>query len=272
MTIIAPAITYKFQAQTEAVASQVNQNFEDVISLFETDTYYWDGWLAPSGFSLVYNSANSLESSSDVDLTGILQEGDKITFEQSTNGEYFCYITKVDYDTTVSNRSYVEVYTYNQTDIVDEALLVDTLGFSRFASPANFPPRGDDGWVTEIDFGDKSKTGAGWSATSTTFNLPTGNYEIYVQGLLDVSRPITRSIGAFALSTDGTESNIISKSEFYLALFEGINIRNTLRVHFRYNFAQSTTLTIMLFGQDGDTEVNIFSFRRRFLSFSPAYS
>jgi len=53
MTITAPAITYTFQAQTEAVASQVNQNFEDVISLFETDTYYWGGWLAASGFSIV---------------------------------------------------------------------------------------------------------------------------------------------------------------------------------------------------------------------------
>ena len=141
MTFTPPDVTHTFAPTQRSSSSEVNTNYDDIVEQFLLGTYNSNGWRVGT-FELVYNSSNSLESATDVDLTSLLEPGMKITFEQATNGEYMGFITHVDYDTTVSNRSYVEVFVYDQTDIVDESLLVDTLGFSRQSLPEGFPTYG----------------------------------------------------------------------------------------------------------------------------------
>lgn len=139
MTITKPSKTYSFTPGTGIRSSQTNTNFDDVFDVFEEDAYLAKGWFAVDNASFEYNSANSIKTTSDVDVTGLIQVGDKITFEQATDGEKFFFITAIDYNSTVANRTYIELYGGTNYDVDNEAITADTVGFSRIANPYGYP-------------------------------------------------------------------------------------------------------------------------------------
>lgn len=148
MTITKPSKTYSFTPGTGIRSSQTNTNFDNVFDVFEEDAYLAKGWFAVDNASFEYNSANSIKTTSDIDVTGLIQVGDKITFEQATDGEKFFFITAIDYNSTVANRTYIELYGGTDYDVDNEAITADTVGFSRLKAPFGFPLNPDKWTIT----------------------------------------------------------------------------------------------------------------------------
>ena len=142
MTITKPSKTYSFTPGTGIRSSQTNTNFDDVFDVFEEDAYLAKGWFAVDNASFEYHASNAIKTTSDIDLTVILQAGDKITFEQATDGEKFGFVTAIDYNSTVANRTYIEVYGGTDYDVDNEAITADTVGFSRGRAPYGWPSTG----------------------------------------------------------------------------------------------------------------------------------
>lgn len=139
MTITKPTVTNSFTANTFAKSSEVNANFTDLLNEFEDNGYIAKGWIAIDNASFEYQASNAIKTTADVDLTGLLQVGDKLTFEQATDGEKFFFITAIDYNSTVANRTYIEVYGGTDYDVDNEAITANTVGFSRVDSPFGWP-------------------------------------------------------------------------------------------------------------------------------------
>lgn len=99
------------------------------------DYMLFTGWLPIRGASLEYNSATSFKTTTDVDLTSDIQVGDKITFEQSST-EKFAIVTAIDYDSTVADRTYIQVM---GDSVANSAITAGTVGFSRAVRPSKFP-------------------------------------------------------------------------------------------------------------------------------------
>jgi hypothetical protein len=135
MTITKPAKTHTFVPTTVAKASEVNTNFDNVFGVYDTTGYLFDGWFALAGASLEYNAAESLKTTTDVDLTSDIQVGDKITFEQSST-EKFAIVTAINYNSTVANRTYIQVM---GDTVANSAITAGTVGFSRAVRPSKFP-------------------------------------------------------------------------------------------------------------------------------------
>ena len=135
MTITKPAKTHTFVPTTVAKASEVNTNFDNVFGVYDTTGYLFDGWFALAGASLEYNSATSFKTTTDVDLTSDIQVGDKITFEQSST-EKFAIVTAINYNSTVANRTYIQVM---GDSVANSAITAGTVGFSRAVRPSKFP-------------------------------------------------------------------------------------------------------------------------------------
>ena len=161
MTITKPTVTNSFTANTLAKASEVNANFTDLLNEFEDNGYIAKGWIAIDNASFEYHASNAIKTTADVDLTGLLQVGDKLTFEQATDGEKFFFITAIDYNSTVANRTYVQLAAGTDYDVDNEAITANTLGFSRKERPWGFP--------NSFDY---VPTYTGFSGTPTT-NLAT---------------------------------------------------------------------------------------------------
>jgi hypothetical protein len=135
--ITIPPKPFTYADGTPAVAGQVNDNFDKVFDEnFTVAGYTYFGWWR-FGNGLEYNDSNAFQSVSDVDLTTILQEGDKIRwFHDPTNTQKYGWVSHVDYDDTVANRSYVEVI---GDTVLDETVELDGIGVSRIANPFGWP-------------------------------------------------------------------------------------------------------------------------------------
>jgi len=204
--ITIPPKPFTYADGTPAVAGQVNSNFDKVFDEnFTVAGYTYFGWWR-FGNGLEYNAANAFQSVSDVDLTTILQEGDKIRwFHDPTNTQKYGWVSHVDYDDTVANRSYVEVI---GDTVLDETVELDSIGVSRIANP--------DGWPQDPDFGRIIQT----KTTSTTIasdtfvefssdfrlNLPRGRWRIGYRGalLLVANTTTTEGEGLITFSTGTT--------------------------------------------------------------------
>lgn len=105
------------------------------------------GWIDLVGASLEYNSVNSVKTTTDVDLTNDIQVGDKITWEHgTTSGIRYGVIIKIDYDSTVANRTYIEVYSGTDYAVLNEVILANSIKFSRIGNPLGYPH-----WFTDTN-------------------------------------------------------------------------------------------------------------------------
>jgi hypothetical protein len=132
-----PVKPHTFVDGTPAIGAEVNANFDKIIDeSYTTIGHAFNGWFSsPATFE--YHSANSIKTTSDVDLTSLLQEGDKITWEHgTTGGDRFGWISFIDYDDTVANRTYIEII---GDEVLDEAVVADSVGISRVANPYGWP-------------------------------------------------------------------------------------------------------------------------------------
>lgn len=225
MILTKPTKTHTFTNGTVAQAPQVNTNFTDIFGVLEEDAYLAKGWFLVDDASFEYHASNAIKTTADVDLTSILQEGDKMTFEQATDGEYFAFVTKVDYNATVANRTYVELFVYEQNAVEDEAITADSLGISRARNPWGFP-LDKAGWTIEDVFGSSH------SVTSTTFTefnsarrllVPVGLFTVGYQGPMSiVATATTTQIGGWLdLSESSTAQTADKRLTAYMAVFNG---------------------------------------------------
>jgi len=132
-----PVKPHTFVDGTPAIGAEVNANFDKIIDeSYTTIGHAFNGWFS-SPATVEYHSANSIKTTSDVDLTSLLQEGDKITWEHgTTGGDRFGWISFPDYDDTVANRSYIEII---GDEVLDEPVVADSIGVSRIENPFGFP-------------------------------------------------------------------------------------------------------------------------------------
>lgn len=178
MTLTKPSKTHSFTNGTVAQAPQVNTNFNDIFGVLEEDAYLAKGWFLVDNASFEYHASNAIKTTSDVDLTSILQAGDKITFEQATDGEYFAFVTKLNYDDTVANRTYVELFVYEQNAVEDEAITANSLAMSRSKNPWGFP-LDEAGWsittVNSTDYSQAVTSDTSWyNLGSISITVPAG--------------------------------------------------------------------------------------------------
>jgi hypothetical protein len=105
------------------------------------------GWIDLVGASLEYDSANSVKTTADVDLTNDIQVGDKITWEHgTTSGIRYGVIIKIDYDSTVADRTYIEVYSGTDYAVLNETIVASSVKFSRIENPLGYPH-----WFTDTN-------------------------------------------------------------------------------------------------------------------------
>lgn len=135
MTITKPAKTYSFVATTVAKSSEVNTNFDNAFNMYGTSGYLYDGWFALDGASLEYHATDAVKTTADVNLTNDLQVGDRVTFEQSST-EKFYTIININYNSTVANRTYIQL---TGNTVANSAITAGTVGFSRHIRPYKFP-------------------------------------------------------------------------------------------------------------------------------------
>jgi len=191
--------------QTIVDAIALNDRFEGIRDTLGIGGYYGMGWL-PVGTAFEYHSANSIKTTSDVDLTSLLQEGDKITWEHgTTGGDRFGWISFVDYDDTVANRTYIEII---GDEVLDEAVVADSVGISRIANPFGFPQDPDFGQIT-------AKTG-GASQVS-----PSENVWYNLGG--SISIPRGRWLLAYSTNAAGTRGDVSATGTYIVDLRLGLS-------------------------------------------------
>lgn len=141
-----PSKTYTFQPSTVAKASEVNQNFDDAFGVYDTNGFIYGGWYPLVGAELEYHSATAVKTTTDVDLTGIIQAGDKLTFENSNIPGVTLYyiVTEVYYNYITSNRTLIFVHSVGAEDgqyfpVANEPIIPETVGFSRLIRPYGIP-------------------------------------------------------------------------------------------------------------------------------------
>lgn len=133
MTINRPAKTHNFVSTTVAKAGEVNDNFDDAFGVYGTNGYLFAGWCAPDGFSIEFHASNQIKTTANVNLTGIIQKGDRVTFENPT--EKFFIVDAINYNITVPNRTTI---TLIGNTVTNSAINQNTVGFSRELRPKGF--------------------------------------------------------------------------------------------------------------------------------------
>ena len=134
MTINKPNKTYSFVATTVAKSAEVNTNFDNAFSMYDTDGYLYSGWFTLAGASLEFNSSDSVKTTADINLTGKIQVGDKMTFENP--GEKFFTVITINYNSTVANRTYIQL---SGNTVANSAISANSVGLSRYARPLKYP-------------------------------------------------------------------------------------------------------------------------------------
>jgi hypothetical protein len=189
--------------QTIVDAIALNDRFEGIRDTLGIGGYYGMGWL-PVGTAFEYHSANSIKTTSDVDLTSLLQEGDKITWEHgTTGGDRFGWISFIDYDDTVANRTYIEII---GDTVLDEAVVADSVGISRIANPFGFPTDPNFGRIEQVNSSDYSQDVV---SDTTWYHIAFGSQTIVVpKGRWDLQYLVTV---APRLSSVTTHNNFVQE-------------------------------------------------------------
>jgi len=137
-------------------AVELNERFTNIRDIFGVSGYYGKGWIPvePSG-GFEFHATNAIKTISDINLTGDLRVGDKITWTHTpTGGDRFGIITRINHNSTVANRTYIEIFGFT---VLDESVVANTVGISRVAFPA--------GWISDYN---KIHVSVGLSANQTT--------------------------------------------------------------------------------------------------------
>ena len=243
-------------------ANELNDRFSAIVDSLQFNAYLGQAWMPMeiSGINFDYNTANSITS--DSNLTAVVQVGDKITFEQATDGEYFAFVTKIDWDTTVAGKTYIELFVYQQNDIEDEDITGGTVGLSRAKNPWGFP-LDEPGWSVVFT------SGSGISTTSSSFvqmgsvqlALPAGAYNINVRsvgGVRNAGGAQNNLVGRLALSEATTSGAIAETVRWWRTrtATASAELRNLMPWSIdNFYFAKTTATTIYLIGlADSGTE------------------
>lgn len=191
-------------------ANELNDRFSAIVDSLQYNAYLGQAWMPMEidGTTFEYNTANSITS--DSNLTAVVQPGDKITFEQETDGEYFAFVTKIDWDTTVADKTYIELFVYQQNAIEDEDITGGTVGLSRAKNPWGFP-LDEAGWSIVVrntsELSQSSPTLGNWiNLGSLSITIPAGLFDIsYMVALYSGAASSTGRQAWVTLST-GTSS------------------------------------------------------------------
>jgi hypothetical protein len=180
-------------------AIELNDRFEGLVDTLSLMGYYAKGWIPVSidgGFE--YNTENSIRTGSDIDLTSTIKEGDKITWEHgTTGGDRFGWVSFIDYNVTVANRTYIEII---GNTVLDEAIVSTSIGVSRIANP--------DGWPQDPNFGAVTFTAGGSISTTSASIVQLGSVQISVpRGRWRVS---LSSVGGVR-NAGGAQNNLVGR-------------------------------------------------------------
>jgi len=207
-------------------AVELNERFTNIRDIFGVSGYYGKGWIPvePSG-GFEFHATNAIKTISDINLTGDLRIGDKITWTHNpTGGDRFGIITLINHNSTVANRTYIEIF---GSTALDESVVANTVGVSRMTNPI--------GWSDTIDFLDLESQG--WTHVR---KIPT--------------RTATDTIGG----SGGQNTTYVAT-----LTFSGIDISGTMTegVKIRYSQDGSTKYAFVMANStlsEGNTIVNIF--------------
>jgi hypothetical protein len=207
MTITKPAKTHTFVPATVAKSSEVNTNFDNAFVMYETNGFLFNGWYPLATGTLEFNSANSFRTTADVNLTNQLQVGDKMTWEHTTTGgDRFAFITAINYNSTVANRTYIEVYCGTDYSVLNEAIVSNTVGYSRDRAPFGFPLDRTKWRLTFSDSGTsafRNNTTLGEINSALRLNVPKGNWiaRLYHHGGISNNSAVVGMYARMGLST-----------------------------------------------------------------------
>jgi hypothetical protein len=181
--IIIPPKPFTYADGTPAVAGQVNANFDKLFDEnFTVAGYNYFGWWRFDN-GLAFNASNAFESVSDVDLRPILREGDKIRwFHETTGTQRYGWVSHVDYNDTVANRTYIQVI---GDTVLNEAVVLNSIGVSRVANPDGWPQDPDFGSISTTDTTERNEASVSsstirnsWGGTSFNITVPRGKWVI----------------------------------------------------------------------------------------------
>ncbi len=109
-------------------------NAEPIAQLQNILASGWNPFTA--GVALEFNSSNSLRTTTNVNLSSLIQVGDKIRWEHSTTGGVrYGTVSVSNYNSTVTNRHYIEIV---GSTVLNETVVANSIGYSRYVNPLGF--------------------------------------------------------------------------------------------------------------------------------------
>jgi len=286
-----PASHYKLAevAVGAGVTTITNANITDTRAIVELRARnILTGWNALSEANVEFNTTKSIKTTTDINLTSILQEGDKLTFNQSTGGTKYFWISDINYNSTVANRTYIELIS-NDT-VANQAITLNSVKFSRIANPLGFPVDPTWGQIT-------AKTGIGLQNTPTqdvwynlggSISLPKGRWLLEYHTVVQAQRATSAATAALidvraGLSTTSNGNPSSFANGFYYfrvdqdLRYSGNTItRNQMGVpatvsgYYTATSAQTIYLNVSTNRNDADY-ISLGSVTSSFITATPAY-
>lgn len=176
----------------------------------------------------------------DGDFTGMVQEGDKLQFTQTTDGVKYGFVTKV---AVTANVTTFTVYTGTDFDIDNETLT--SIGVSRARAPFGFP-LSPAKWTQELSSSTDDQTPTPtqfvWTnPNSNSLDAPIGSFDAYYQAVLR---------GEVASSTLSTTNNSETDDEW--TAFNGEGSVDSNSSVFRRKTIDSTVKTTYFLNAKSD--------------------
>jgi hypothetical protein len=246
-----PASHYKLAEVTvgAGVTTITNANITDKRSLVTTANT--SGWHRLTGATLVYNAANSFSTAVGVNLTSTIQVGDKLLWEHgTTTGNRYAFITKIDYNTTIANKTYIEVYCGTDYAVLNETIVASSVYFSRIKAPFGFPLNPDKWTIKVTDTADRTfntPTAGTWNNISQLDTvIPIGVWMVRYNVHLYVTRAtngIAEIAGTFSTTNNSETDNEMTSLSRVRATTDGSRVEgnNTVTKIKIFNVTSSTT-------------------------------
>jgi hypothetical protein len=246
-------------------AVELNERFTDLRDVFGVSSYYGEGWIpvAPSG-GFEFHSSTSIKTISDINLTSNLKAGDKITWTHTpTGGDSFGYISVINHNSTVVNRTYIEII---GSPVLNETVVANTVGISRIASPMGFPIEASFGEILYTfpvsDISTLSQTFVQMGNVQIT--VPAGNWLIECigsGGIRQANASTADVVGYMGLSTSPTVLNYEDTFQFY-RLRTGSSSTETRffgPFSMKTNRVITSSTIVRLVGRAGNADTNLFA-------------
>lgn len=175
-------------------------------------------------FNLEYHSADDptyqMKTTTDVDLTDTIGVGMKIKLTNDGSTKYF-FITGIDYNSTVANRTVITMYGGTDYDLVNSA--ITNPYYSTHRAPFGFPLQ-DEKWtyvITDTTFRSQGSPVQNRWYNWLSANIPIGSWsELRYKAMVGVDRSLSTGVTTI-YTTLSTANNSESDPDFTMASGSG---------------------------------------------------